>query len=685
MQRNVTVDFRNSRTSPKTEISKQHKVIYDLFGTVPVFFLSVCRDYQGNIETVCLWQINKFCPYNRSQYSIQVDVQLFETTLYPQPSFLMLLRLEPEEGEQIVEAELLAEGKLMVKSTIGDSHTIFRTYNISEPYTNGLINPFKKTVKKQEYSNMLVVQREDPNTDSNWKITLYRPQTIAELDLLLQNAMESAAENTEEIHKNPSSYKIVDSKVMENSSSLSRQDILSKPYTHAYKDDIILFDSVNLRMVKFSSSSLHIINLPGLGKVKTIKKFKDSFLIIDQEDNMLELDLCKDTPEEGLMPIANLSSEIPSSENTSSWKIIKLQAQDSALRTPHAVYLKENKICAFPLDQSGNKAQVLVELNGNPEQISNLSWDVFSYKQNIGPSELQKRSVLVYLIGEELCFFDIATKREGRVKNDLKGKIEWTNYQIICAKIGNIYLRHSECHEQRCTIIAVTTPLHPDKLFGEKIQISNKVLVDDVSFESPDYVRRQIQIEGAKRQIKLVRLISEPFYEDDINRIYFRKPLLVNNLQSIKQSQVESSKNQALEAEDRDSVDNKEEAKQNIVKMAKETKKQLAETQSQQSIISKCDDTLANIRKGIKVQASEVWENDIISSQAKSKHHETYDRANAQEEAPEHGKSSPSRVSEEYLRAYKDIKDEKKKAARQREKEKSKKQDWKGAKRDTEF
>ena len=661
-----------------TGIPEQFRSTYELFDTVPVLFLSVDRSEELVIKAIYLWQINKFCPWVRNMNTIKVDLTLNDTDIYARPSFLMLLKIEPKQGETLISARLLPGGRLLVKSILGDSQIIFKIFNASDFYANVKINPFKKvTSRNHEYSITLVLERVDENTKSDWKMTLYRPMTSSELDTTIQNISLdntlSEADGTEKVSQTIITNKLVESKVIENSGGLSEKEILSEVQMYAFGESIIFFDKKDAKVIKLNLESLEIVCIRELGTIEVVEALNESLFVVSKDDKIFQL-----TFAEGInIKTIKLSSPLPpdsiSTETKNIWRFIHLLDPISSESVLHAIFLRKNKFYAIPLDECKQNVQILAR---KPDyETINRDWDIFTYVESSDTVNL-RIPILVYISNNSICFYNMLDRRENSIPFAIPSYLAFDKYKLIKATIGRAYLLLEGTGYGLAAIFEVRYCEDLDDLFAKNDLATDSTELSRI-FGNASEEDIFLQAEGNQKQITLAKFGgSEVFYQDEINCFYLGK-ISLKNLEKQKQiNQLKKANAQAIQPSEEEET--KQDNTQKVVQKTAEAKKYFAQADSKQTLISNCNTALSEVRKQISTEAAKIFKTEQDSlKRSKHAYNNPYNQAKASKV------SVPSTVPKEYLNAYKDLKDEKKKAAKQREKEKGKKQNWKNS--ETEF
>ena len=673
-----------------TGIPEHFKSIYELFDTVPVLFLSLDRSPEGVVNAIYLWQINKFCPWIRNNNSIGVDLTLIDADLYARPSFLMLLKIEPNEGETLTSAKLLSGGRLLVKSIVGDSQVMFRTYNVSDFYASAKINPFKKVINKNhEYSSMLILERGDENTKSDSKVMLYRPMTSSELDTTIQevslNETLLETNSIEKTYRIINNNKLVEFKEIENSGELSQKEIWSGAQIYTFRDHIVFFDKKNAKVIKFNLESLEVVCIRELGVIEVVEVVNESLFVVSRDEKIFQLTFAEGVNIKTIEQQSPLPPNSISTETNNTWKFIHMLDPSSSEPVLHAIFQRENKFYKLPLDQTKQGVQILLK-NSDNVTISPY-WDLFTYVEDSDTVNL-KIPILVYISGYSICFYNVLNRREKSAPLIMPNQPGHQKYRLVKATIGRAYLLLESTTYGPAAVFEFRYPEDLDELFAEGdiatygVKLNEGQLVGNAGSEDVF-----IQAEEDKKKITLVKFRgSQAFYQDEINCIYLAKLSLIN---LHKQKQADALKKAAAKAiQPPKEEENKQDNTQKVVQKTAEAKKNLAQADSKQTLISNCNTALSEVRKHIKAEATKVFKAEQDSlKQSKQLYSDPYSNYNNQynqvdPKAKDSKQSGPSAVPKEYLSAYKDLKDEKKKAARQREKEKGKKQNWKSSNTD---
>ena len=668
----------------KTKIPEQFSKLFNLFGTVPVLFLSVERNTNGVIKAIYLWHINRLCPWNHAENCIEIDFIPDVRDLHACPSLLMLLKIESEEPEALVNAKLLPGGKMLVKSVVESSQVVFRIYDICDFYANAKINPLKKGLVSRihEYSLMLLLGRVDPNTKSDWKVTLYKSMAANDLYSTLQStkaeSTEIESDGTERVSQTISKDKLIGSKTIEGSRDLSEKEIWVDIPSYIFGDQIVFFDKQNAQIVRVSDECLQVTCIRKLGTIIVSGALNQSLFIVTQERKIFKLTFMQDVCIEALQLQSVLPQETLSTSTTNNWRFIDLPDADSGESIPHAIFLRQNEFYVLPLEANKQGIRTLTrEEDGTGLSLINRDWDIFTYPQGTDLAT----SILVYIFDTSMYFYDITNNRKSHCDIKIPGQAIHQKYKIMKVTIGRVYLYLETTFLSPASLIEVRYPENLDELFAESsiaieyTKFNRDRLASDASAENVF-----IHIEGSYNKIMLIKFgEDEPIYQDEINCIYLVRLPLTNTDKQKQSNSAAVQASQPLKEEE-----TKQENASGATMKLNILKKNSAQAGSKQTVIKDYNTALGDIRKQISTEATKVFkvEQDLLKdSRLLSSNPGVYWR-NIQEHSQVDLKVKDSKLSEttttlkEHLGVYKDLKDEKKKAARQREKEKGKKQKW---------
>ena len=564
--------------------------------------------------------------------------------------------MTPENGEVILEAKLISGVRLVVTSRVQGSQIVYRIYNIADLYGNTKINPYKEmSIGHYECIMMLTAQPVSSDESSEWVITLLRPQALEEIDLTLQGKREENAdlERNEEkgLPQVLSKYKAIDSSVVNQSPLCSPKELLLETLLYTWDDQIILLDKVNLQLVILNAVSLKVISLEVVGAIKDIQRLRDLLFIVNQLGKLFKLSLAKDFL---LEPFVTLPLEALTSNDAKTWQVVELVDDHSSETVLNLVYLKNSIFYLLLLNEGQEVHQPLTEVKKTDEKDKNISWQVLNDDRNADEGK-RKSGMLVYFSGGSITFYDIANKDEKSANNILQGQSSNTECRIISMRAGHICLHADDFQLMYNEILDIKYPSKPSQIFKPgKVDIKITKIASAKRAYGFLLGERDIQISGRKKQIILVRFALEPFYHDKINRVYYEKGLLVNNIEKIGIEQANKIQRKNIKVEAREKLEQaRQEELQKLDQKVNEVKQGHFQGQSAHLAMKNCSKALADLREKIRDQVSGRPKDD--NTQKKS------EKSNNQKQ-PEI----------EYMEAYKSIKDEKKKLAKQRDKEKAK-------------
>lgn len=162
------------------EVFETYKGFYAKFQTIPMLFLSVVPD-----KGVYLWQVNRFCPYKKGSNHMILDSKAMKADVKAQISILMLAKIAPEKGEEIVDALFTGEGHVCTKSTTSEQHLVIRSYRIKDFIEIARVNPFIQDMSANDKHYCKLVVKRIESTErylGSQDITLWRNKTTEELE-----------------------------------------------------------------------------------------------------------------------------------------------------------------------------------------------------------------------------------------------------------------------------------------------------------------------------------------------------------------------------------------------------------------------------------------------------------------------------------------------------------------------
>ena len=663
-----------------TEIPTTFKRIYGYFETVPVLFLSLSRDIDGEINGLYLWQINQLCPSNFGRDIIEIDVypkDMDKGKLCQHASLLLLLKIIPEDGERFLEAKFMSNHKVLLKLVIEDSQIELRTYNLADCYANAIVNPYKTIGRRiHEFASKLLIQRTEMEEQSDWSLTLYRPKRPDELELYPQ---EAKSEALQEIHDGILRNKAIESRVLEGSSSLSIDQLLTEVLFHTEKENIIIIDRLAAHIIKFSSEGLHVFSLEKLGCIVSAKIVDNSLYIISKEQHITEIYLSGPIDIDNFKARATLPAGTILSGTHDNWQIVRLTKSNSSAMVEHIIYYKENKFYSLPLDGCGQDVQMLTKAKDNDDTSSGLTWDLVI--QNENPEMVfNKRTVyLVYVVEDDFCIYDMLTSRKVYIKQAVDQKQgSRRNTKLICVThmAAYVYLE-GEIVLADCIVKLQHSSGFATMLLDTEAKMTCTTLVSGYLAQKPSFGSRPIQIEGFESQIILARFSGGPYYDDQTHMMPFGKHTLSNTSKLKEQQPVQTPDTQQEESKDS--------ALERVARRINAIKQNLLSQDPKQSEIEKYNEALNEVRKEIGPVVSKLFKESqerVTFARKKVKENEEmylWQRNRYQRPKPtitsrpnDNGSCISETVLEEYIKAYKDIKEAKKKTVKKRENEKAK-------------
>ena len=635
-----------------------------------------------------VWQINQLCPCDFDQDTIEVDTHpkdMDKDRLYQHPSLLLLLKIVPEDEKRFAGAKLMSNDKLLLKLVTEDSQIKLRTYNLADCYTYAIVNPYKATSRRmQEFTSMLLVQRTKMDEQSDWSLTLYRPKRTDELKLFSQEVKSEGLHGVHGVPDGISRSKVTELRVLEGSSNLSIDQLLTEVLFHTDKETIIILDKLAAQIIKFSSKGLQIISLEKLGCIVSAKFVDDSLYIINKEQHVTQIHLSATIDIDSLKPRATLPADTIQSNALDNWQIVSLNKQSPSEMVEHIIYYKENKFYALPLDGCGQAAQMLTKASDTDETPSRLTWDLVVQNENLDMVDHRRTIYLVYVVEDDIYFYDVLTSKKAYGKQAIsQNQGSRRNTRLICAKYQAAYVHLEGSYLLTDRIVKLPYSSGLTKLFlSTEATITSQILVSGELSEKPHFGGRQIQIEGFEKQIVLATYSEGPYYVDRAHIMPFEERPLTNRNKLKEQQLVQATISQASDTKQEE---RKEDILERVAQRINTIKQNLLSKGPKHIEIETYNNALDELRKEIGPVVSKLFkESQERARTAQKRLGEAegmilwqsncyrYPKPTIAPELNEDGLDISLKVSDEYLQAYKDIKAAKKKAVKHREKLKGK-------------
>jgi len=618
-----------------------YKDFYTKFETVPVLFLSFVDKDRTN--TVYLWQMNRQCPYQNGTNHMVLDSRTAALNLKPHPSMLLLAKITPGDKEQILDATFFGEQKIVVKSISSDTNTmIWRLYKIKNFYPIAKINPYQQiTVANDRFSYEIRLDfvKQAPQI----RLELFKTKVDEEQVIdFTKNDSEVKTEKKKsiEVREIPSSelYQIHESSFTE------------KAEFSDYSC-IVFLDKNTGSALLWREDYFHFSVFPEAANFNTMHQLNDKLYLINEKYDVFELATLNF--ETSLRKADITIDPFPVVEN-----IIKQPRKAyefySNIYFPQIIYLNKSEIHTALLRKTEYlERKTLVDLEEHLKKCKSFNWSLCA-----GPDP---NSYIIACVFNQYMYIYSVTPTEIFEKPIWSRVIELstdnkeTEYDIVASSTGKIYLSR-ELHHGSLQLIEVsyetssirTLFSHDYKLEVKEIQKSGqpfkKALEEDFF----------AQIDGEKG-ISFIRFDNEPFYVDTGNLVYV-SPLSLINPQDTEASPEKKKVEKGDKNQDQD---------KKLFKKLEKTKVEISHNNNRASAMEESKEAMKDLRADISSKMKDVKKFD--------EEYKAYEKEKEKGKDKEKGKvlKEPVGVSKESIKLYQDLKTEKKKMDKQREKEKT--------------
>lgn len=162
-----------------SEVFEAYKDLYKKFQTVPILFCSHVPD-----KGIYIWQVNRVCPYKKNSNFMILDTRSLGSDTTPTISIMLLAKIVPEEGEEILDAGFLGGSEFYVQSRIGREKLLIRQYKLADLVELARINPSKQEIlANNKHYCKLVIKGMQATLEAKeiLEITLWRTKTNEEI------------------------------------------------------------------------------------------------------------------------------------------------------------------------------------------------------------------------------------------------------------------------------------------------------------------------------------------------------------------------------------------------------------------------------------------------------------------------------------------------------------------------
>ena len=677
--------FNLKEISPlkNSQVLQTFRDVYAKFETLPVLFLSLVQNHKEQI--VYLWQINRKCPYQKGTEFMVLDSKSQKLDVMPHPSLLVLAKIKPFKGEEIIETKLLGDYQLMVKSRGYNEgpHYIFRLYNIKDFYGTSKVNPYREEIIAGDiYSHEFQVKRLP--FENLLEVSLYKRKTIEELGIQQQQQQkippsdsqqqqeETPLNKTQTIERNTL---ILQQQCAYSSQQWPRDNLFSDLFAVGENQAFYLIDKETCSIIKFYNNTFALATFPEARNVSKILQ-SGHILTFISNDKVYELPgvSLQLTPTGAELVTYPILLESITSQPKNFYDFFTYNNE------PHIVMLNNTIFRSIPLNEPCDRPADLFNIRDPLKTSKSLSWT----SHMMGPSVESAHPLLFFVCNNFLHIRDIAQgldlssiyTREKIIALPSEVSSEWANnkagankdqkgvkeqrqswdWEIIGFSSRKLYLARKFVNQQSVQLVEMSLYAEVEGLFREDFEPEFKYIRKEDYYLMPFDLEMFAQFDRTQ-EIVFISFENEPFYHDEVNLMY-NVQLSLKNPQETENQKAEEKK-----AEESNKKEDKENKEKNFYKKIEKTKVEISHKKDINKGLEETKEALKNIRGDISSKMGEVQEfNKKYLDQEKN--------AKKDKDKEKTKLTDPGKVNKEGVQLYQELKTEKKKMNKQRDKEK---------------
>ena len=674
--KNCYYNLKETCPLKNNQVLDTYRDFYTNFETVPMLFLSlISRD---KVNAVYLWQMNRKCPYQKGTNQLVLDSRASRLDLKPHPSLLLLAKITPHKGEQIVSTKLIGDNKLVVKFMSTETETmIFRLYKIKNFYPIAKVNPEKlTTLGNDKYSfelhlkipNQGKTKQKMLNKDHTEESKIDENESVEEkifIELELWKKLTLEEQNFDVTKKDQQNIiqdkTLIEEKIVEG--SFSSFDLNEFSFSETIVDKalgrVYYLDKKTGSVLVWKEETFQLSFFPEIADFKAVYHQKDKLYIVNEKlMTVFELSL-KNFP---TIELKDVNSEFKPAPTT----LENIVKQPNKLydflpdeKSPQLLFLNDSQICrAFLKNYSDSEQKPFLSLEDKFKKSKSFNWGIC-----VGDGS--SYALLVFLSNQFLYIFIIhfdepeSCSSHNKIVQLSQHLKEGKDYEIIGSSPGKIYLSRNHSHSQSLDLIEVNFDFNEGALFSSDYVPEIKEIQKTGQPFSREIGENFFSQIDEEKGVSFIRFENEPFYNDTVNLMYDVPITLVNPR--------EATGNTQQKADDINSENIKEQEKKLLKKIAK-TKVEISHSNKREEAVEESKEALKELRADISLRMKEVKDFDI--------EYQKLERMGNKEKGKDKDKEKvkvlkePIGVSKESIRLYQDIKTEKKKLDKQRDKEK---------------
>ncbi len=665
------------------QVLQTFRDVYSKFETIPVLFLSFVQNHKEQI--VYLWQINRKCPYQKGTEFMVLDSKSQKLDVMPHPSLLVLAKIKPFKGEEIIDAKLIGDYQLMVKSR-GSSegpYYIFRLYNVKDFYGTSKVNPYREEILAGDvYSYEFQVKRL-PSENPLLEVSLYKRLNIEELGMMKQQQQQIPPSDPQATPSNSDLLNTTQSidrntLILQQSCEYSsqqwpRDNLFSEMITIDDHQMFYLIDKETCSIIRFHENTFALATFPEAKNVSKIHRSGQSLTLISN-DNVYEVSDDLQLISTGAEIITHpILLENIASQPQKFYDFFTYNGES------HAIMLNNTIFRSISIEKSNDRPVDLFNIRDALKTSKSLSWTSYmmgisspspllfyvcnnflhvrDIHQALELSSINTREKIIALPSEMTS--EWANNKAGGAQKDHKGVKEqrqsW-DWEIIGFSSRKLYLSRKFVNQQSVQLVEMNILVGVEGLFSEDFLPEFKFIRKEDYYLMPFDLEMFAQFD-IRQEIVFISFENEPFYHDEVNLMY--------NVQlSLKNPQEEDNQKDMKKAEGSTKKEDKENKEKNFYKKMEKAKVEISHKKDINKGLEETKEALKNIRGDISSKMGEVQEfnKKYLDQEKNAKKNQDKEKVKL---------TDPGKVNKDGVQLYQEIKTEKKKINKQRDKEKT--------------
>jgi len=683
--KNCYFNLKEIQPLKNTQVLQTFRDLYHKFETVPVLFLSLV--FKDNAQVVYLWQINKKCPYQKGTDIMVLDSKSQKLDVMPHPSLLVLAKIKPLKGEQILDAKLINDHQLLVKSRKIDqknsaTYYVFRMYKVKDFWGTSKVNPYREEILAGDvFSYELQIKfHAIPSTinsavPNSLEFSLFRRTNVEDLSMMVPSD-NNPLDQTQSIDKK----KLIEMKTCDypgTQNSWLKENIFSELIYDETQQRFFMFDKETSTVLRWQANDIAVEHNSEVKELDSVVKIKDDiFFTSNNAVYKLDTETLKLIFTDTDMVTYPILLENIISQPRKFHDFVTFCNEPYAIMLVNTIFrsvpigkhhhkdlcnikdhLKTSKTLSWTTYMMESETPILVYICNNFLYIKNLFWALDS--QGSAPEE---KIIILPSESSSLGAAENASPSSIQPTNKITDKNQkghhlhkefkqsW-DWEILGFSSKKLYLCKKFLNQQSVQLVEMSFDVSINRLFSEDFIPDFQQIKKEDYYLLPFDGKVSAQMDR-KEEIVFVSFENEPFYNDEVNLMY-NVPMSLKNPQEIEE------KAQIIK-EEKKTEDNDKENKNYFKKMEK-AKVEISHKKDINQGLEVTKEALKSLRGNISTKMGEVQEfNKKYLDQEKNPKKEKVKL------------NDPGKVNIEGVQLYQEIKTEKKKMNKQRDKEKTK-------------